>query len=442
MITAISPIDWRYFDKTKELLEYFSEYALIRYRVYVEIEFLKFLLKNIWIKHKNIDSIFENFSIDDAKRIKEIEKISNHDVKAVEYFLKEKISNNIKDSWNIIEFIHFACTSEDINNLAYSLMLRDWILETMLPIIENLSEKIDILWKKWGNISMLSRTHWQPASPTTIWKEFKIFSNRLNREIINIKNQEYLGKLNWASGNFNAHTIAYPDINWINFSKEFVENLWLTWNAYTNQIEPHDFLAEIFDSWSRISTIMIDFDKDMWQYISIWYFKQKIIKWEVWSSAMPHKVNPIDFENSEWNCWLAIAIFQHLARKLPMSRMQRDLTDSTVLRNIWVWFSYLLIALKSTEKWISKLELNEEKLEKDLDENWEILAEAIQTVMRKNWIDKPYEKLKELTRWKKIDKESMYNFIKNLEISKEDKERLLNLTPWKYVWLAWVLTQI
>lgn len=446
MLKAISPIDWRYSASTKGLGQYFSEFALIKYRIYVEVEFLKFLIPVIWIKLNkdqklfinNLDSINNNFSLQDTERVKEIEKTTNHDVKAVEYFLKEKLFENtsVESNEEISELIHFACTSEDINNIAYSLMIKDWITNLILPAIEKVSIDLNKLANNWANIPMLSRTHWQSASPTTVWKEFKIFESRINREISNIKKQEYLGKINWASGNFNAHYIAYPEINWIEFSKEFIESLWLNWNAHTNQIEPHDFLAEIFDSWSRISTILIDFNKDIWQYISIWYFKQKVIVWEIWSSAMPHKVNPIDFENSEWNCWLAIAIFQHLARKLPISRMQRDLTDSTVLRNIWVGFAYLLIAIKSAEKWMNKLELNVEKLENDLDNNWEILAEAIQTVMRKNGVEKPYEKLKVLTRGKKLDKKTLQDFIKKLELEKEDKQRLLSLTPNNYIWLA------
>ena len=438
MLKSISPIDGRYYWKTKELWEFFSEYSLIKYRVLVEVEFFKFLWEKINLKItekevKCLNWLVENFDEKSAERIKEIEKTTNHDVKAVEYFLKENLE---KVSIKNLEFIHFACTSEDINNLSYSLMLRDWISEIISPAFEEMIDTFDKMAEKYSWVSMLSRTHGQPASPTTIWKELKIFEWRFRREFVNIKGQEFLWKLNWASWNFNAHSIAYPEIDWAEFSADFVESLWLTWNAFTNQIEPHDYNAEIFDNWSRVSTILIDFNKDIWTYISLWFFKQKTITWEIWSSAMPHKVNPIDFENSEWNCGMAIAIFQHLARKLPISRMQRDLTDSTVLRNIWVWFAYLLISIKSTMKWISKLELNEEKIAKDLDWTWEVLAEAIQTVMRKNWVEKPYEKLKELTRWKKVNKEVMQKFLEWIDLPKADKERLKNLTPATYIWIA------
>ncbi len=437
MLKSISPIDGRYALKTKELWEYFSEFALIKYRVFVEIEFLKYLLEQKEIKADLnpddivlLDAIAKDFSEKDALEIKEIEKITNHDVKAVEYFLKEKITNINKD---VIEFVHFACTSEDINNLSYALMIKDWINWVVIPELEWLLVEIEKSADIWASTPMLSRTHGQPASPTTVWKEFKIFASRLKRQLLQIKNQKYLWKLNWASGNYNAHCVACPDIDWIWFSKNFIKKIWLEANLLTNQIEPHDFLSEIFDAWSRVSTILIDFNKDMWTYISFGFFKQKLKKWEIWSSAMPHKVNPIDFENSEWNAWMAIAVFWHLARKLPISRMQRDLTDSTVLRNIWVWFAYLLIAIKSSIRWIAKLELNESTMLADLDNNQEVLAEAVQTVMRKSGIENPYEKLKDLTRWKKLTGEDVKNFIEKLDLDKSDKELLLSLSPSLYI---------
>ena len=440
MIKLISPIDGRYWNKTEELWDYFSEYALIKYRVYVEIEFLKFLLsyKEIWVslsadEIKKIDKIYLSFSEKDALEIKEIEKETNHDVKAVEYFLKKKIKNINK---NALEFVHFACTSEDINNLAYSLMLKDWVWKVIIPSSESLIQTLGLLAKKWANVSLLSRTHWQTASPTTVWKEFKVFEVRLKRQMEQIKNQKFYWKLNWATWNFNAHFAAFPNIDWIRFSKTFIKKLWLEPNMFTCQIEPHDFLAEIFDSWARVSTILIDFNRDIWSYISFWFFGQKLKAWEIWSSAMPHKVNPIDFENSEGNLGLAISIFWHLARKLPISRMQRDLTDSTVLRNIWVGFAYLLIAIKSSDKWIWKLELNKDIIDKDLESNQEVLAEAIQTVMRKNWIKNPYEKLKELTRWKRLSSEAIRLFIENQNLPKSDKQILLSLSPNSYVWIA------
>ena len=312
-------------------------------------------------------------------------------------------------------------------------MIKDWINWVVIPELEWLLVEIEKSADIWASTPMLSRTHGQPASPTTVWKEFKIFASRLKRQLLQIKNQKYLWKLNWASGNYNAHCVACPDIDWIWFSKNFIIKIWLEANLLTNQIEPHDFLSEIFDAWSRVSTILIDFNKDMWTYISFGFFKQKLKKWEIWSSAMPHKVNPIDFENSEWNAWMAIAVFWHLARKLPISRMQRDLTDSTVLRNIWVWFAYLLIAIKSSIRWIAKLELNESTMLADLDNNQEVLAEAVQTVMRKSGIENPYEKLKDLTRWKKLTGEDVKNFIEKLDLDKSDKELLLSLSPSLYI---------
>ena len=443
MLKSISPIDGRYALKTQDLWGYFSEFALIKYRVFVEIEFLKFLLSQDEIKadlstddKKALDNIYLKFSEKDAQCVKEIEKQANHDVKAVEYFLKEKL---LKINKNVLEFVHFSCTSEDINNLSYALMLRDWIDLILIPELESLTNKLEQRAKTWAATSMLSRTHWQPASPTTVWKEFKIFSSRLKRQLSQIKKQQFLWKLNWASWNYNAHHIAYPTIDWILFSKNFIKHLGLEPNLLTNQIEPHDFLAEIFDAWSRVSTILIDFNKDIWTYISFGFFKQKLKKWEIWSSAMPHKVNPIDFENSEWNAWLAVAIFWHLARKLPISRMQRDLTDSTVLRNIWIWFAYLLIAIKSSNQGIDKLEINNNAIALDLDSNQEVLAEAIQTVMRRSGIENPYEKLKDLTRWKKLSNKDIKVFVEKLDLEKDDKNLLLSLSPGLYVWIAEVL---
>jgi adenylosuccinate lyase len=448
MIYSISPIDGRYAEKVKELQQYFSEYALIKYRIFVELEFLKSLasepeipeltnFNNIEIAF--IDSIYNDFSESDANRVKEIEKTTNHDIKAVEYFLKEKLQNHISPT--ALEFIHFSCTSEDINNLAYALMIRDGVQESLLPLLQELTQTIHSKAIAWKNIAMLSRTHGQTASPTTLGKEFWVFSERLSRQLQILESQEYLGKINGATGNFNAHLIAYPDMNWKEFSKKFIEKINLTANFATTQIEPHDFLAEIFHSFSRINNILIDASRDNWSYISLGYFKQKLKSGEIGSSTMPHKVNPIDFENAEGNFGLANSLFSHFASKLPISRWQRDLTDSTVLRNMGIAFSWSIIGYKNMMKGIGKLEIQQEKINQDLDNSWEILAEPIQTVMRKYSIEKPYEKLKELTRGNTINKESIHIFIKTLDIPNTEKEKLLELEPKSYIGLAADLIQ-
>ena len=443
MITAISPIDGRYAGKTKELQECFSEYALMRNRVKVEIAWLACIsaaddiseCRSLTPEETGIlNAIVDNFTPDEAQRIKDIEAVTNHDVKAVEYYLKEQIKDtSIAD---ISEFIHFACTSEDINNLSHALMLKDG-----LKVITSSQEKIiGILQQQaeeFKNVSMLSRTHGQTASPTTVGKELAVFVARLRRQSAKISEVELLGKLNGAVGNFNAHISAYPQVDWFDLTRMAIEdNLGLKQNLFTTQIEPHDYMAELFDAVSRWNTILIDLNRDIWSYISMGYFGQKTVKGEIGSSTMPHKVNPIDFENSEGNCGLANAIFQHLSAKLPISRLQRDLTDSTVLRNMGVGFGYSLIAYQSTIKGLGKLKINEDNLAADLDEAWEVLAEPIQTVMRKEGIDNPYEKLKELTRGQKITPQIMRDFIESLELPAEDKERLRQMTPASYIGLA------
>lgn len=440
MITSISPIDGRYASKTDSLVNCFSEFALIRNRVIVEIYWLKALSKEANIKQCRalsggeealLDDIITGFDISEAEKIKEIEKTTNHDVKAVEYYLKDQISGTSIEE--LSEFIHFACTSEDINNLAHAMMLKDG-LSVIFPIQQEITDKLQEFYKEWKDVPMLARTHGQTASPTTVGKEMIVFADRLQRQIHQISNIKLLGKMNGAVGNYNAHLAAYPDVDWINLSKDIIENqLGLTQNLYTTQIEPHDYMAEIFDAISRFNTILIDLNRDIWTYISMSYFGQKTIKGEVGSSTMPHKVNPIDFENSEGNLGLANAIFNHLSAKLPISRLQRDLTDSTVLRNMGVGFGYSLIAYASTLKGFSKLKLNNNILEKDLDNAWEVLAEPIQTIMRKHGIEKPYEKLKELTRGNEgINQQTIINFINSINLPEEEKEILLNLKPSNY----------
>ena len=441
MITSISPIDGRYALKTDSLVNCFSEYALIRNRVIVEIYWLKALAKEVGIKQCRVlsggeeallDSIITGFDISEAEKIKEIEKTTNHDVKAVEYYLKDQISGTSIEE--LSEFIHFACTSEDINNLAHAMMLKDGLSE-ILPIQQDITEKLQEFYKEWKDVPMLARTHGQTASPTTVGKEMIVFADRLQRQNHQISNIKLLGKMNGAVGNFNAHLAAYPDVDWVNLSKDIIENqLGLTQNLYTTQIEPHDYMAEIFDAISRFNTILIDLNRDIWTYISMAYFGQKTIAGEVGSSTMPHKVNPIDFENSEGNLGLANAIFNHLSAKLPISRLQRDLTDSTVLRNMGVGFGYSLIAYLSTLKGFSKLKLNNHILEKDLDNAWEVLAEPVQTIMRKHGIEKPYEKLKELTRGNEgINEKIINDFVNSLNLPEEDKKVLLSLKPSNYI---------
>jgi len=444
-LTAISPIDGRYSHQTELLRPTFSEYGLIHKRVEIEILWLIGLSKDKEIKEvprfsakttSKLKNIIKNFSLKDAQAVKKIEKITNHDVKAIEYWLKDTLKNE-KEIVNVNEFIHFACTSEDINNLAYALMLKESLHKVLIPSISSLIKQTSKYSNKYSNIPMLAKTHGQTASPTTLGKEFANFTYRLERQILQLKNQKILGKINGAVGNFNSHVSAYPKKNWVKFSKKFIESIGLVYNPYTTQIEPHDFMAETFHIISRINNVLIDFNRDIWTYISIGYFKQKSEKKEVGSSTMPHKINPIDFENSEGNLGMSNSLLIHFSEKLPISRLQRDLTDSTVLRNIGLAFSFSLIAYNSCLKGLSKLEINKVQIDKDLDEAWEILAEPIQTIMRKNKIKNPYEKLKNLTRGNQnINKESLHKFIKLLNLPKEDKNYLLNLTPHNYIGIA------
>ncbi|MDB3908244.1 adenylosuccinate lyase [Gammaproteobacteria bacterium] len=440
-LMAISPLDGRYKSKCADLSPYFSEFALMRYRVLVEVKWLQKLSEHDQIDDLRVisdrglqylDDLIENFSRSDARRIKEIEATTNHDVKAVEYFIKEKFEDNAELN-DQLEFVHFACTSEDINNLAYALMLRDGRDKVVLDQMREIESTLAQLAKKFASQPLLCRTHGQPASPSTVGKEFANVVHRLRRQISQIESNEILGKINGAVGNYNAHFSAYPDIDWQSNAQNFVESLGLSWNPYTTQIEPHDYIAELFAAVGRFNTILIDFDRDIWAYISLGYFKQKTVAGEVGSSTMPHKVNPIDFENSEGNLGIANAMMAHLAEKLPISRWQRDLTDSTVLRNIGTGLAHSLIAYRATLKGISKLELNAAVIDRDIDACWEILAEPIQTVMRRYRIEKPYEKLKELTRGKQIDKQSVQEFVETLSIPVKAKQELLALTPRTYL---------
>ena len=440
-LTAISPIDGRYGSKTAALRSIFSEFGLMKYRVQVEIRWLQQLAQHPDIAevpafsdgaNTLLNNITDNFDIDSANRVKEIESTTNHDVKAIEYLIKEKISGNAELE-NISEFVHFACTSEDINNLSHALMLKAGRDEVVVPQLELIITTLQGLAHQWADIPMLSRTHGQTASPTTIGKEFANVVARLRRQLELINAVPLLGKINGAVGNYNAHLSAYPKTNWEANAKTFIEGLGLTFNPYTTQIEPHDYMAELFDAVSRFNTILIDFDRDIWAYISNGYFKQKVIAGEIGSSTMPHKVNPIDFENSEGNLGIANAVFGHLTLKLPISRWQRDLTDSTVLRNMGVGFSYSLIAYASTLKGLSKLQLNEAVVAKDLDQSWEVLAEPIQTIMRRYNIEGAYEKLKELTRGQTISKETLATFVDTLDLSDEVKVEMKALTPESYI---------
>ncbi|MEH8025992.1 adenylosuccinate lyase [Gallibacterium anatis] len=443
-LTALSPLDGRYQSKTDTLRPIFSEYGLLRFRVTVEVRWLQKLSETTAIQEvpllskKAIDylnNIIANFDVQDAQRIKEIEATTNHDVKAVEYFLKEKCQA-LPELAAISEFIHFACTSEDINNLSHALMLKTAREEFILPEWKKLINEISKLAETYKTIPLLSRTHGQPASPTTVGKEMVNVAYRLQRQYQQLQKAEILGKINGAVGNYNAHLSAYPNIDWHLFSQQFVQSLGIDWNPYTTQIEPHDYIAEIFDCIVRFNTIIIDFNRDLWGYIALNHFKQKTIAGEIGSSTMPHKVNPIDFENSEGNLGIANALMTHLAQKLPISRWQRDLTDSTVLRNLGVGLGYCAIAYASTLKGISKLEVNEAHLLAELNQNWEVLAEPIQTVMRRYGIEKPYEKLKELTRGKRVDQQTMQQFIDGLAIPEEEKARLKQLTPATYIGAA------
>ena len=440
-LSAISPVDGRYGSKVKSLRPIFSEFGLIKYRVTVEVRWLQKLAATSEIAEvpafsadatATLNAIVDDFNEVDAQRIKDIEATTNHDVKAVEYFLKEKISDNAELN-AVTEFIHFACTSEDINNLSHGLMLNDCRTDVLLPEMDKILAAIKALAFEYKTIPMMCRTHGQPASPSTLGKEMANVYIRLKRQRAQIANVELLGKINGAVGNYNAHLSAYPEVNWHEFANEFVTSLGLSFNPFTTQIEPHDYIAELFDAIARFNTILLDFDRDMWGYIALNHFKQKTIAGEIGSSTMPHKVNPIDFENSEGNLGLANAIFAHLAQKLPVSRWQRDLTDSTVLRNLGVGMGYAIIAYQSTLKGVSKLEVNEQRLADELDQNWELLAEPIQTVMRKYGIEKPYEKLKDLTRGKRVNQEIMADFIDGLDLPEHAKVEMKKLTPANYI---------
>ena len=440
-LNAISPIDGRYGSKTNVLRRSVSEYGLLRMRVIVEVRWLQALAKHPQIievpalsneASALLDQLAENFSEADAQAIKDIEKTTNHDVKAVEYFIKNKMADNTELA-AISEFVHFACTSEDINNLSHALMLREALEEGIAPELKNVITAIQDLAIEHAEQSMLSRTHGQTASPTTVGKEMANVAARLSRQLKQIENVEFLGKINGAVGNYNAHLSAYPDVDWQAHAEAFVTSLGLTWNPYTTQIEPHDYIAELYDAICRFNTILIDFDRDVWGYISMGFFKQKTIAGEIGSSTMPHKVNPIDFENSEGNLGIANAIMGHLSAKLPISRWQRDLTDSTVLRNLGVGLAHSLIAYQATLKGISKLEINAPRLEADLNNAWEVLAEPIQTVMRRYGIESPYEKLKELTRGRAIDQATIEAFVDTLEMPEQAKAELKNLTPATYI---------
>ena len=439
-LTALSPVDGRYGSKAAALREHFSEFGLIRARVIVEIRWLQRLAELAGVTEVPplsaeatafLETLIRHFSLENAERIKEIERTTNHDVKAVEYFLKEQIADQ-PELHAISEFVHFACTSEDINNLSHGVMLTDG-LKSLLPVMQRVADDIASLAHEHAALPMLSRTHGQTASPTTLGKEMANVAYRLRRQLKQIEGVEILGKINGAVGNYNAHLATYPEVDWESNARTFVEGLGLTFNPYTTQIEPHDYIAELFDAICRFNTILIDFDRDVWGYISLGYFKQGTVEGEIGSSTMPHKVNPIDFENSEGNLGLANAILGHLAQKLPISRWQRDLTDSTVLRNLGVGLAYGLIAYEASLKGIGKLEANPTRIAEDLDASWEVLAEPIQTVMRRYGIEKPYEKLKELTRGKRIDQAGFAAFIDSLELPGEVKVELKALSPATYI---------
>ncbi len=444
-LLAISPLDGRYSAKVDYLSQYFSEAALMRYRILVEIEWFIFLFNDLKLKSTKelkptelriLRSIYEQFDIVDASRVKEIEATTNHDVKAIEYFIKEKLKGGPIEKY--LEFIHFACTSEDINNISYACMMRDFLDRELVPVISGLVQEIHAMGVKYKALPMMSRTHGQPASPTTLGKELVNVAARLEGQLsILAGHSSMFAKINGAVGNFNAHFACYPKVDWIDASKRFVESLGLQYQKYTTQIEPHDHMAVVFDAVRRINTIVLDFDRDMWTYISLGFFKQRVVKGEVGSSTMPHKVNPIDFENSEGNISLGSALLSELAVKLPVSRMQRDLSDSTVQRNIGMAFAYCVLAYKSTIRGLSKCEVNEGVITADIKDRWELLAEPIQMVMRKNLIEKSYEQLKKLTRGKgRMTKAKVQTFIKKLDLPAVDKKSLLALTPEKYIGLA------
>jgi len=440
-LTALSPVDGRYASKVEALRPIFSEYGLIKFRVTVEVRWLQQLAEVNGIDEvpalsaeamQVLDDIVNNFSVEDAERVKTIERTTNHDVKAVEYLLKEKVADH-SELAKISEFIHFACTSEDINNLSHGLMLATARDEVLVPLMQELVDTVKAKAKEYKSVAMMARTHGQPATPTTMGKEFANVAIRLQRQLEQVKAVRLMGKINGAVGNYNAHLAAYPNVDWHQVSEQFVRSLGLDWNAYTTQIEPHDYVAELFDAVSRFNTVLIDFDRDLWGYIALNHFKQKTVAGEVGSSTMPHKVNPIDFENSEGNLGIANAVMSHLAQKLPISRWQRDLTDSTVLRNLGVGIAHAIIAYHASLKGLSKLEVNADVLSKELDANWELLAEPVQTVMRRYGIEKPYEKLKELTRGKRITPSDLAAFIDTLELPQAAKDEMKALTPATYI---------
>jgi len=440
-LTAVSSVDGRYAARTAGLREIFSEYGLIRYRVIVEIRWFQALAASMDIPQVSplsdtantfLDGLINNFDLEAAQRVKTIEATTNHDVKAVEYYLKECFTQ-LDELNSLSEFLHFACTSEDINNLSYALMMQDARERILLPVYKDIDIALQAMTSEYADVAMLSRTHGQTASPTTLGKEIANVAARLQRQASQFESQPILGKINGAVGNFNAHTTAYPDVDWLVFAQSFVESLGLTWNPWTTQIEPHDWMAESFHTMSRYHTILIDLCRDIWAYISIGYFSQKTIAGEIGSSTMPHKVNPIDFENAEGNLGVANALLTHLAEKLPVSRWQRDLTDSTVLRTIGTAAGHGMIAYASLLKGLGKLQLNTQKLADDLDNSWEVLAEPIQTVMRLYGIENPYEQLKSLTRGKAITAEILVEFVEALDIPAEAKQRLLKLTPAGYI---------
>ncbi|MDP2795469.1 MAG: adenylosuccinate lyase [Sulfurisoma sp.] len=441
VLTALSPLDGRYAAKVEPLRAHFSEFGLIRNRIKVEIEWLKALAANPGIKEvpafsqdtlTELDRVISGFAVADADAVKKIEAVTNHDVKAVEYWLKERFKNNT-EVMRVTEFIHFGCTSEDINNVSHALMLKEATDTILLPGMDRVIERFRALAHDLAELPLLARTHGQPATPTTLGKEMANVAARLIRARARIANVAMTAKFNGAVGNYNAHLSAYPEVDWEGFARRFIESLGIEFNPYTIQIEPHDAMAELFDAMARANTILIDADRDIWQYISVGYFKQKTRAGEIGSSTMPHKVNPIDFENSEGNLGLANAVLRHLSEKLPISRLQRDLTDSTVLRNMGIAFGYVVLAHDSTLRGLGKLEANPQRLAEDLDNCWEVLAEPVQTVMRRHGVPNPYEQLKELTRGKGIDKDALREFIGKLAIPDADKARLLAMTPASYI---------
>lgn len=442
-LTAISPVDGRYGSKTVQLRSIFSEFGLIRYRVEVEIRWFQHLADQADIPQIGpfssaskdwLDHIVSDFCLEDADRVKQLERTTNHDVKAVEYFVKEKIAaSNLNELIKVIEFVHFACTSEDINNLAHALMLRSGRSQVLLPLMREIIRQLTLLAQTHANKPMLARTHGQVATPTTMGKELANVVTRLQRQLEQLTDSPILGKINGAVGNYNAHLATYPEAHWSAIAESFVTSLGLGWNPFTTQIEPHDYMAEMFDVIARFNTILLDLDRDIWGYISLGYFQQNKVEGETGSSTMPHKVNPIDFENSEGNLGIANAIFRHLAEKLPISRWQRDLTDSTVLRNLGVAFGHSVIAYQSTLQGLAKISLDERRLKQDLESSWEVLAEPIQSIMRKFAIPEPYEKLKQLTRGAALDREGIGKLIDALDVPEEARQQMRRLTPANYI---------